>query len=172
MQTPEGVGPFSRGKKSQQKTPSERPLVGCRCFYRRVGVPTLGKVGEGFQELEEMLAAEGWMDFFAKQKLLVFFEKNKSSLKFKRSSTFCRSQMTFECFFWVMNFNGLVLQPSWLNKSRSYILPILHICMQLSIFDASLTWLEGLYLDTLQKLTSPLLPGMRSLSTEKGRHGS
>lgn len=81
MQTPEGVGPFPAEKNPNKKPPSERPLVGCRCFYRRVGVPTLGKVGEGFQELEEMLVAEGWMDFFAKQKLLVFFEKNKSSLK-------------------------------------------------------------------------------------------
>ena len=69
---------FSRGKKSQQKTPSERPLVGCRCFSRRVGVPTLGKVGEGFQELEEMLAAEGWMIFSPNKNCWCFLKKTKA----------------------------------------------------------------------------------------------
>lgn len=151
-----------------KKITSLSEIVGCRCFSRRVRetwrkwgkVPQVGG-NAGRWRLD---------DFFAKQKLLLFLgQENKSSLK--GHPRFCRSQMTFEFFFWVMNFNGLVLQPSRLNKSRSYILPILHTCTRLSSFDASLTWLEVLYLDTIQKLTSPLLPGMRSPSTEKGRHG-
>ena len=48
-----------------------------------------------------------------------------------------------EATFEFIDFNGLMLQPSRLHKSISYILPILHTCMQLSILDASLTCLRS-----------------------------
>ena len=70
-----------------------------------------------------------------------------------------------------IDFNGLMLQPSRLHKSISYILPILHTCMQLSIFDASLTWLEVLYLGTIRELSAHLLHGMREIPINReGRY--